>query len=93
MAIVISRSSFMDDLAWVEVHFDNVALEVVSVVYENLADKTAVANISQPPNRNDTFTVPPGTAVTTQAIPHNRYTYHTTPKGVAPDFTYVVSFA
>lgn len=94
MAIKTTRSSFLDDQAWFEIAYDDVALQIVSVTYQNQTDKTIVAHVSQPPNRNDTFTVAPNTPQTTQNVPPNRYTYHIGTRGaVAPDFTYSLEFS
>lgn len=96
MAIGSSSTSWENGQAWVQINFDTVALEVVSVVYQNNTGKTATVEITQPPNRNDTFTILPGAGVPTpitQAVPHNRYTYTLNAKNdLAPDFTYSATF-
>lgn len=96
MAIGSSFTTFEGGSAFVQVNYDDVAMEMVSIVYSNNSGKTATVEINQPPNRNDVFTVSPGAGVPapiTQNIPHNRYTYHPDPKGgVAQDFTTRVTF-
>lgn len=94
MAIGTSYSGFQDDQAWIQVNFDDVALQVVSVVYQNNTIDRAIVNVVQG-NKNDTFTALPGAGVPTpitQAIPNNRYTYTLGPKGILPNFSYTVSF-
>lgn len=95
MAVGSSSTTFQNGAAWVQVNYDDVALEMVSVVYQNGTDKRAIVDVVQG-NRTNTFEVLPGAGVPnpiTQAIPKNRYTYTLNAKGdLAPDFTYSVAF-
>lgn len=95
MAVGSAFSSFEDNKAWVQVNYDDVALEMISIVYKNETSKRAIVNIVQA-NRNNTFEALPGAGVPnpiTQSIPNNRYTYSLNAKGdLSPDFTYSVTF-
>lgn len=78
-----------------QVNYDDAALGMVSVVYQNATDMRAIVSITQG-QKSDTFTVLPQAGVPnpiTQSIPHNRYTYTLNAKGdLAPDFVCSVTF-
>lgn len=95
MAVGSSLSSFQSGQAWVQVNWDDVALDMISVVYQNATQLRAIVEIAEG-NRADTFEVLPGAGMptpVTQAIPKNRYTYSLNAKGdLAPNFTSTFTF-